>query len=349
IDLTSPVFPAVRFPRGNELVVDDEEIDVDSAVEQLGIAGDHPKMLKALETAAMLAPSHAPVLILGETGTGKELLARFIHRLSGRPREIFVPVNCAAIPESLVESFLFGHKKGAFTGAVNDQHGKFDLGNKGTLFLDELGELPLAAQAKLLRVLQDGLIEPLGHSKSHKVDVRVLGATHRDLRKLVRQGKFREDLFYRLTTGEVRIPPLRERRSDIPKLALHVLDRVNASLKRQKRISPEALTRLQSHTWPGNVRDLENVIERSARLCRKDVLEAEDLLITEPIGYADPLDALPAPHEGFSLDGYLSSARKQLISRALEAAEGNQSKAARMLGMTPQAVHKFLQQSKPND
>jgi len=291
----------------------------------------------------MLAPSQAPVLIFGETGTGKELFARYIHRLSGRPRETFVAVNCAAIPEDLVESLLFGHKKGAFTGAINDQVGKFDTADKGTLFLDELGELPIPAQAKLMRVLQDGLVEPIGQAKAHKVDVRIVGATNRDLRKLVRQGKFHEDLFYRLNVGEIKLPPLRERRSDIPKLALHILDRLNGSLRRPKRLSAEALSRLQSHNWAGNVRDLENVIERSVRLCRNDVLDADDLLITEPVIYADPLDALPEPYEGFSLDEFLGSARKQMILRALEAANGNQSQAARMLGITPQAVHKFLQ------
>jgi len=295
----------------------------------------------------MLATSQAPILIFGETGTGKELFARYIHRLSGRPLETFVAVNCAAIPEDLIESLLFGHRKGAFTGALTDQIGKFDLADKGTLFLDELGELPPPAQAKLLRVLQDGLVEPIGQAKAHKVEVRILGATNRDLRKLVRQRKFREDLFYRLNVGEIKLPPLRERRSDIPKLALYILDKVNRSLRRPKRLSSEALSRLQSHSWEGNVRDLENVIERSVRLCRHDVLEADDLLISEPITYADPLDALPDPYDGFLMDEFLGSARKQLILRALESASGNQSQAARLLGITPQAVHKFLQQSKP--
>ena len=342
VDLSSREFPTVRF-QDVSIPVEESQADVDSVRVQLGIVGDHSAMQSSLEMGAMLAPSQAPVLIFGETGTGKELFARYIHRLSGRPRETFVAVNCAAIPEDLVESLLFGHKKGAFTGAINDQVGKFDTADKGTLFLDELGELPIPAQAKLLRVLQDGLVEPIGQAKAHKVDVRIVGATNRDLRKLVRQGKFREDLFYRLNVGEIKLPPLRERRSDIPKLALHILDRLNGSLRRPKRLSAEALSRLQSHNWAGNVRDLENVIERSVRLCRNDVLDADDLLITEPVTYADPLDALPEPYEGFSLDEFLGSARKQMILRALEAANGNQSQAARMLGITPQAVHKFLQ------
>ncbi len=346
MDLSSHEFPSVRFQNG-PIYVEESEVDADSARAQLGIVGDHAAMQRSLEMGAMLAPSQAPVLILGETGTGKELFARYVHRLSGRPRETFVTVNCAAIPADLVESLLFGHKKGAFTGAINNQVGKFDTADKGTLFLDELGELPMSAQAKLLRVLQDGLVEPVGQAKAHKVDVRIVGATNRDLRKLVRQSKFREDLYYRLNVGEIKLPPLRDRRSDIPKLALHILDKLNGSLCRPKRLSAEALSRLQSHSWEGNVRDLENVIERSIRLCRQDVLDADDLLITEPVTCADPLEALPEPYEGFSMDEFLGSARKQMILRALEAARGNQSQAARMLGITPQAVHKFLQQAKP--
>lgn len=345
VDLSDPSFPIIRF-HNEPVPVDESETDINAVRDQIGIIGDHPSIKRSLEMGAMLAPSQSPVLVLGETGTGKELIARFIHRLSGRQREIFVTVNCAAIPEDLVESLLFGHKKGAFTGAVNDQVGKFDAADKGTLFLDEIGELPLAAQAKLLRILQDGMVEPLGYSKPHKVDVRVVGATNRDLRKLVRQKKFREDLYYRLNVGEVKIPPLRERRSDIPKLTLNILDRINNQLRYPKRLSTEALSRLQAHDWPGNVRDLENVIERSVRLCRRDVLDADDLLITEPITYADPLEALPSPYEGFSLEDFLGSARKQMILRALEATNNNQSQAARLLGITPQAVHKFLQKYK---
>ena len=345
VDLSSREFPTVRF-HAAPITTNRIETDLQSARLQLGIAGDHPTIQAALEMAVSLAPSGVPILVLGETGTGKELFARFIHMLSNISRGPFVPINCAAIPHDLVESILFGHKKGAFTGAIADQLGKFDLADKGTLFLDELGDLPLSTQAKLLRVLEDGIVEPLGRSKSHKVDVRIVGATNRDLKKLVKHGKFREDLFYRLNVGEIRLPPLRERRSDIPKLALLVLDKLNNSLRHPKRLSTAALNRLQSHSWPGNVRDLENVIERSARLCRKDVLGADDLLIEEPAAHSDPLEALPMPSEGFSLEEFLGSARKQLIMRALEAARGNRSQAARLLGISPQAVHKFLRHSK---
>lgn len=346
VDLTTPEFPVVRSNFGSIGLADEELPDMTTAIKQIGIVGDHPAMWKALEIGATLAPSTAPILILGETGTGKELFARFVHRLSGRAGDRFVPLNCAAIPKDLVESILFGHKKGAFTGAVSDQIGKFDQADDGTLFLDELAELPLSTQAKLLRVFQDGLVEPLGEKKPHKVNVRVIAATNKSLGESIRAGQFREDLYYRLNVGEIKLPALRERKSDIPKIALHVLDRVNAGLKKPKRLSPSALSRLQSHSWPGNVRDLENVIERSVLLAKHDLLEADDLLISEPVTYADPLAGLPEPDEGFSIEEYLASARKQLILRALESANGNQSEAARLLGITPQAVHKFTQTAK---
>ena len=216
----------------------------------------------------------------------------------------------------------------------------------GTLFLDELGELSLAAQAKLLRVLEDGLVDAIGAKKLRKVDVRVIAATNQNLGKAIHQNEFREDLYYRLNVGEIRLPPLRERRSDIPKLALQVLDRLNATLKRPKRLSQAALARLQGEAWPGNVRDLRNVIERSARLSVGDVIDADDLIISEPVLKDDALKLLPEPTEGFSLEGFLSSARKQLILRALAASGGNQSEAARLLGVSPQAVHKDIMKSR---
>jgi transcriptional regulator with PAS, ATPase and Fis domain len=310
----------------------------------LNLVGDHPEILKAIDVASTLADSDLPILIRGETGTGKELFARLVHLASGRPRDLFIPVNCAAIPENLVESFLFGHTKGAFTGALRDQKGKFELADGGTLFLDELGELPKPAQAKLLRALQDGIVEPVGAARGRAVNARVIAATNRDVARAIQAGSFREDLYYRLSAGEVVIPPLRKRKSDIPKIALALLDRINASLRSPKRLSQGALKRLQSHRWPGNVRDLENVVERSVRLCGNEVLDADDLLIGEPLAHTDPFDGLPEPAHGFSLEGFLGSVRKQLILRALDTAGGNQSEAARLLGVTPQAVSKFLQQ-----
>ena len=346
INFTSPEFPTVRAKFTRLDSATEEQRDFSTVVQQLGIVGDHPAIRKALEVGEALAESAVPILILGETGTGKELFAKFVHLLSGRPAERFIPLNCAALPKELVESALFGHKKGAFTGAIADQIGKFDQSNGGTLFLDELGELSLGTQAKLLRVLQDGLIEPIGAKQPHKVDVRVIAATNKDVRRAIKEGQFRSDLYYRLNVGQIHLPSLRERRTDIPKLALHMLDRLNAGLKRPKRFSPEALSRLQSHSWPGNVRDLENCLERSARLAKQDVLEADDLLISEPVAYADPLAALPEPSDGFSIEDFLTSARKQLMLKAIDMAEGNQSEAARLLGVSPQAVHKFLQSTR---
>ncbi len=341
IDLSSPEFPIIRFQVGKK-VCTEGNLDLSTVISEFGIVAEHPKIQKVIETASLLAPSDAPILIQGETGTGKEVIAHLIHRLSSRAKESFVAVNCAAIPENLVESILFGHKKGSFTGAFSDQLGKFDIADKGTLFLDELGELPVAIQAKLLRVLQDGLVETVGDRKPHKVDVRIITATNKDLKKLIQHGKFREDLYYRINVGEIKIPPLRERKTDIPKLALHILDRVNSSIKKPKRLSQKALSRLQQHSWPGNVRDLENAIERSVRLCKSDVLDADDLLISEAISDKDPFEHLPEPHQGFSMEEYIGGTRKQLILRALEISAGSQSKAARLLGLTPQAIHKFL-------
>ena len=346
IDLTRPGFPVVRSSLVPPEIPDLPPPDLETAIRQSGIVGDHPSILKALETSALLAPSDAPVLILGETGTGKELFARFIHRVSGRTADRFIAVNCGAIPAELVESLLFGHVKGAFTGALRDQAGKFTQADGGTLLLDELGELPLAAQVKLLRVLQDGMVEPLGAWVGRRVDVRLVAATNRDLRRAVREGQFREDLYYRLNVGEIRLPPLRERPSDIPKLALYVLDRLNARLKRPKRLTSGALSRLQSHAWPGNVRGLENTLERSARLTAKDLLDADDLQLTEPLSAAVPHVSLPEPRADFSLEDYLRQTRRRLLLRALELSHGNQTAAARLLGISPQAVHKFLQGEK---
>jgi Nif-specific regulatory protein len=348
IDLTSPDFPTVRSNVCNINVPDLSSHDYKTVIKKLGIVGDHTTMVKALETGAILAPSLTPIFLLGETGTGKELFAKFVHLMSGRQTDRFIPLNCAAIPKDLVESILFGHKKGSFTGATADQIGKFDQADGGTLFLDELGELPLTTQAKLLRVLADGIIEPLGDIRPHGVDVRIIAATNLDIRKAIKKNQFRKDIYYRLNVGEIQIPPLRARKSDIPKIALHVLDRVNSTLKRRKRLSPDALTRLQNHSWPGNVRDLENVIERSARLARQDILNADDLIISEPVTYADPLAALPEPAEDFSLEDYVTSVRNQLMLRAIEIARGNKSEAARLLGITPQAVHKFLKKKENN-
>jgi len=343
IDLKSPDFPTIK-PNMFASDYDREGIrpDISDVLRDIGIVGDHPSMKNAVEMAAVLGPSGVPMLILGETGTGKELFAKLIHRLSDRSKHPFVAINCSAIPKDLAESILFGHKRGSFTGAITDQTGKFDAAHTGTLFLDELAELPISTQSKLLRVLEDGMIEPLGYTKPHKVDVRIIAATNQDIHGAIKSGKFRQDLYYRLNVGEIRLPPLRRRKSDIPKIALYILDRINKSLKIPKRLSTGALVKLQSYSWHGNARDLENVIERSARLSRKNVLEAEDMIMNEPAGVPDPSVASPDLYHGFSIEEHLSNIRKGLIEKAIEAAGGNFSEAARLLGISPQAVNKFM-------
>lgn len=316
--------------------------NLDLARRTLGIVGEHPKMVEILERVEMAAPSDMSVLILGETGTGKEMIARLIHSLSDRAAAPFVPINCGAIPKELIESTLFGHAKGAFTGAIRDHIGKFEEANGGTLFLDELGELLPETQVKLLRVIEDGIIQPLGAKSQKRVDVRVVAATNQDLPKAISRGLFREDLFYRLNTVQLSIPPLRERASDIPQIALHLLEDINAKLRRPKRFSREALARLKKYPWPGNVRDLRNVLTQSAMFCKNELIEAENLIITEPLTSSDPLVMLPEPMEGFEVNVYLDKVRKQIFLRALDLAGGNQSKAARLLGVSAQAVHKFL-------
>jgi DNA-binding NtrC family response regulator len=322
--------------------------------DELQIIGEHELFLGALERAASFAAHSAPVLITGETGTGKELVARFVHRASGRPAEKFVAVNCAALPSSLAESLLFGHKRGAFTGATEDQKGKFVQANGGTLFLDEIGELPPEVQAKLLRVLEDGVVEPIGSSSGVRVKVRIIAATNRRLREEVKEKRFREDLFYRIEVGTVSLPPLRDRRSDIPLLALWGLNNINSRLKTPKRLSQEAVDRLSRHDWPGNVRSLMNVMERAAISVRGEVLESKDLQFSEETdsaagrtpggahGQASGAALFPDPAEGFHMDEFIDQARRHLITRALEMANGNKTVAASLLGITPQAIHNFL-------
>ena len=341
-----PAASAVAPPEAGWLAESamEPEIDVARALREMGLVADHPLMGKAVEHAALMADRDVTILIQGDTGTGKEMIAKLIHRLSGRTGR-FITVNCAAIPDQLFESWMFGHKRGSFTGAVRDQKGKFEIADGGTLLLDEVGELDAQMQAKLLRVLQDRIIEPIGADRGREVDVRILAATNRDLKAAVGVKEFREDLYYRLCVGVIVLPPLHKRASDTPKIALHVLDRLNASLRRPKRLSKAALKRLQAHNWPGNVRELMNVIERSASLCRHEVIEADDIIMEPGALGPDPMSGLPVPHEGFVLDDFLKQARKHLMLLALEQAGGNQSEAARLLGLSAQAVHKFVKSS----
>lgn len=320
---------------------------LDAVLGELGIVAGSATLRDAAERAAIAAECDVPVLLLGETGTGKELFAKLIHRISDRRDRPIVPVNCAAIPKELVESFLFGHAKGAFTDANTNQKGKFEIADGTTLFLDELAELTSESQAKLLRVLQDGLVEPLGATTARKVDVRIVAATNRNLQEEVAAGRFREDLYYRLNVVQIRLPPLRERNQEIPSLAAMLLKQVNQRRRRERQFSKEALRRLEQHTWPGNVRELLNVLERSVLFSPHDVLGPDDLLIDTQPGM-DPLAGLPEPGPGFDLTGFLDQARNHLFVRALEKSNGNQSRAAELLGVSKQAVSKFVQGQSDN-
>jgi len=318
------------------------DLDMSLVREEIGLFGEHPKFQDALRRATACAEFSVPILLTGETGTGKELFAQFIHRMSERSLRPLVIVNCAAIPETLIESTLFGHRRGAFTGANENLKGKFETAHTGTLFLDEVGELPLEAQAKLLRVLEDNQIEPLGKEQPVEVDVRVLAATNRNLREEIRKKRFREDLYYRLNNVVITLPPLRERRSDISRLAIHLLQSINKNMRRQRQLSPEALVALQSKEWPGNIRELKSVLQRSVILSgEKEVLRPEDLQFEGSIEN-ESQEAPPEPHEGFDLTLHLSETRSRYIERAMELAGHNQSKAAKLLGISPQAISNFL-------
>src|SRR6266436_316765 len=253
---------------------------LDDALRELGIFIGSATLRHAAEQAGIAAGSHLPVLLLGETGTGKERFAHLIHRLSPRFRRELVAINCAAIPASLAESYLLGHVKGAFTGATSDGKGIFEAADQGTLFLDEIAELTLEVQAKLLRVIQDGVVQRLGSTAPRKVDVRIIAASNRDLRKEVSAGRFREDLYFRLEVVQIKLPALRERRSEIPELALMLLRQINQRREKPHQLTTGALARLEREAWPGNVRDLLNVLERSVLYARSDLIAPADLIIT---------------------------------------------------------------------
>ncbi len=293
------------------------------------IIGSSEKIRDVLDMAGRVAASDASVLITGESGTGKELLAKGIHYNSPRTDGPFVAVNCAAIPENLIESELFGHVRGAFTGAVKDKEGKFELASSGTLFLDEIGDLRIDLQAKILRVLQERHVDRVGGKHPVSVDVRIIAATNKDIEQAVKEGVFREDLYYRLSVITLHMPPLRERKDDIPMLVQHFLKKFNRDL--DVRIDPEALTLLTAYGWPGNVRELENSIERASVLRRGEAItpaELPDKLRKEKASIGNII--LNLPDEGISLEDL----EKNLIIKALEKHKGNQTRAAEYLGIT---------------
>jgi two-component system response regulator HydG len=305
------------------------------------IIGKGRKMKELFDFLAQVAPSEATVLILGESGTGKELVANAIHHNSPRTQQPFVKVACAALPETLLESELFGHEKGAFTGAIARREGRFQAAHRGTIFLDEVGEMSLAIQTKLLRVLQEREFEPVGSSRTAKVDVRVIAATNKDLGKEIKEGRFREDLFYRLNVIPIHLPPVRERKEDIPALANHFLSLYREKNKKEiKEISPKALDLLIRHDWPGNIRELENCLERAVIVARGELLAPADLppaIQNLPAGKEDAEIPFPA---GISLQ----EAEKALILKTLEDTGGNRSRAAEILGINRRTLQMKLKE-----
>jgi len=322
-----------RLRRANQLL----RREMERAVGERPIVAASPAMIEVLELLERAAEFKTTVLLTGESGTGKEVLARAIHAQSGRREEAFVGVNCGAIPENLLESELFGHARGSFTGADRARRGLFLEADGGTLFLDEIGELPPALQVKLLRVLQEEEVRPVGESKSRRVDVRVLAATARDLEADVAEGRFRQDLFYRLNVVRVRVPPLRERRDDVPLLVDHFLAHFREVLGRPVRgLSDEALDALVAYSWPGNVRELENVMERAMILASGDCITLREL----PANVLDETSG-GTPSAGgtdFSLRRARRAAEAEAIRRALAATDGNRTQAARLLEISHRAL-----------
>jgi DNA-binding NtrC family response regulator len=296
------------------------------------IIGRSPPMLRLLDRIDTIAQSDAPVLITGESGTGKELVARTLHDRSPRRGKAFIAVNCAAFPETLLEAELFGHERGAFTGAVKRRDGRFKAADGGTLLLDEIAEVPLPAQAKLLRVLQEGTVEPLGTNESTRVDVRIISATHRNLRERIKEGRFREDLYYRLNVLDIEIPPLRERRGDMPLLLQYFLNKFTQPGKQPPAISPRAWAVLSQYHFPGNVREFAHAIEHAVVLANGGEIDVEHL----PAGIAGAAEGSGNSASGSlrSLNAALKEFEREYLLRALAQAGGKKMKAAEILGIS---------------
>jgi transcriptional regulator with GAF, ATPase, and Fis domain len=328
------------------------------------VVGDSPQILEALDTVQRIATTDCTILITGETGTGKELFARATHRASSRRARKFIPINCASIPETLLETELFGHVKGAFTGATNARPGRFVSAHEGTIFLDEIGDLPLAAQAKLLRVLEERVVSPVGSDVDIAVDVRVIAATHRNLEEMVAQGTFRADLYFRLAVVPIELPALRERAEDIISIAelaiIHTREKLGRNVEGLDASANLALTR---YAWPGNVRELRHVIERAVLLSRRSTLSEVDLqlpgmklargsgeiprleLARKDLGTQPALPA--ATPETLDLRSALESLERDLIERALKKAGGNRTEAAALLGLNRTTLVEKLRKYAP--
>ena len=328
-----------RLEREHRLLVErlDREYGFGSLI------GTGPAMREVFDTIARVAETDLGVLIRGESGTGKELVAQALHQRSARRARPFVAVNCAAISRELVESELFGHEKGAFTGANTQREGRFEAADGGTIFLDEIGDMPLATQAKVLRVLQERTFERVGGTRPIEVDVRVVAATHRDLEEEIRQGRYREDLYYRLRVVEVRLPPLRERREDVPALAERFLSRIAERTKQPKRrLGDDALRALMAHGWPGNVRELEHAVQRAAVLARDAVIGAGDLDLAPSQRAAGAM--LPTEGETFTetKKRVVAELEREYLTRALDAHDGNISRTAEAIGVARQTLQQKL-------
>jgi len=359
------VYSALKAAREMKQAIAIQPADFDDDTDA-GIVGRSEAMQTIFKTIGQLSASDATVLITGESGTGKELVARAIYQHSRRSKQPFLAINCAAIPENLLESELFGHEKGAFTGATTQRIGKFEQGNHGTLFLDEVGDMSLATQAKILRVLQDGSFERVGGNQTVRVDVRIIAATNKQLEKAVADGQFREDLFYRLNVVRIHLPPLRERREDIKLLAGYFLRKFSRQLRQPvKSISPEAMEFLLQHSWPGNVRELENAIQRALIMSKGDVLLPADF--TQEIlsaRQAKPeVSVSPAPIQTKAGETNLEALARQLfdwakqdsrrrlipaverelVIHALRETKGNQVHAARLLGISRATLRKRIE------
>ena len=308
--------------------------------EQIGksLIGESPAIRKVHQAISQVAVEKVTVLIAGETGTGKELVARAIHQQSTRKNALFVAVNCAAIPSEMLESELFGHERGAFTGAVKDRIGKFELADGGTLFLDEVTEMPIALQAKLLRALQEGSIERLGSNRQLNVDIRIVAATNRDPMQAIKEGKLREDLYYRLNVFRIDLPPLRDRLSDIKILAMHFLKKRNVNL------DDNAALLLENYTWPGNIRELENVLERAAIVCGGHTIKAQNLPTDMLASNSSAVQLMPNSNNlakqtsSLSLPQAVQAVEMELIAEALKLSNNNKSRAAKLLDISERSL-----------
>lgn len=357
IKLSLENFPQITSPNQRELEIETtylrkEKLEAERKAlvlqfSQYKMIGESPKIEQIKDIIKAASQYDSAVLIQGATGTGKELVARAIHFNSSRKEEPFIVVNCAAIPESLVESELFGHERGAFTGAIQLKKGRFELADKGTIFLDEIGDMPLSAQAKILRVLQDNQIVRVGGTKTIKADVRIVAATNRDLASLISEDRFRDDLYYRLKVIEFQIPPLSERREDIPLLVDYFLGLHNHRYKKKKQVSREALKHLYEYHWPGNIRELENVIERACVLSKGNIITKADLpseILTGEFSKIKEHTSVRIPPAGLDFDAYMRNVEKTYYVEAIRMKDGNREAAARLLKIKPHTFRKRVKE-----